>query len=155
MSDADRDRWNARYGAGEYAARTHPTVLLSTWLAKLPHGRALDIACGAGRNALFLADHGYQVDAVDIADVALQRASATAEAASLSVNWIARDLERETLPDGPYDLIVVSPTYSHLPWYADHAADPGLRQETYFLKDVVPLVERTYPALTNASGNRA
>jgi len=43
-------------------------------------------------------------------------------------------------------VIVAYPTFSHLPWYCDHPTDPGIRQETYFLKVVVPFVERAYPA---------
>jgi len=42
-------------------------------------------------------------------------------------------------------LIYVYPTFSHLPWYADHPTDPDVRQESYFLQVVVPFVERTYP----------
>ena len=44
------------------------------------------------------------------------------------------------------NVIVVYPTFSHLPWYCDHPTDPSLRQESYFLKVVVPFVERTLPA---------
>lgn len=44
------------------------------------------------------------------------------------------------------NVIVAYPTFSHLPWYCDHPTDPGIRQETYFLKVVVPFVERAYPA---------
>lgn len=44
------------------------------------------------------------------------------------------------------NVICVYPTFSHLPWYCDHPTDPGLRQETYFLKVVVPFIERAYPA---------
>lgn len=47
--------------------------------------------------------------------------------------------------------IFVAPTFSHLPWYADHPTKPEIRQETYFLKVVVPFVEKTYPAKTEAS----
>jgi len=48
-----------------------------------------------------------------------------------------------------YDAIFVSPTFSQLPWYADHPTDPEVRQETYFLRVVVPFIERSYPASTN------
>jgi LmbE family N-acetylglucosaminyl deacetylase len=48
--------------------------------------------------------------------------------------------------------IFVAPTFSHLPWYADHPTDPGIRPETYFLKVVVPLVEGRYPARTEPDG---
>ena len=49
-------------------------------------------------------------------------------------------------------LICVAPTFSHLPWYADHLTDPQLRQESYFLKVVLPLVERTYPVREGRQG---
>jgi len=49
-------------------------------------------------------------------------------------------------------LICVLPTFSHLPWYADHPTDPGIRQESYFLKVVVPLVESRYPAVAEPEG---
>lgn len=49
-------------------------------------------------------------------------------------------------------LICVAPTFAHLPWYADHATDATIRQETYFVNVVVPFVERTYPVKTEAAG---
>jgi hypothetical protein len=48
--------------------------------------------------------------------------------------------------------IFVAPTFSHLPWYADHPTDPEIRQEAYFLKVVVPSVERLYPARPEPGG---
>ncbi len=49
-----------------------------------------------------------------------------------------------------YDAIFVAPTFSHLPWYADHPHDSTIRQESYFLKVVVPFVDKTYPTHANA-----
>lgn len=51
-----------------------------------------------------------------------------------------------------YQTIFVAPTFSRLPWYADHPTDPLIRQETYCLKVVIPLIERTYPALAEPRG---
>jgi S-formylglutathione hydrolase FrmB len=51
-----------------------------------------------------------------------------------------------------YDAIFVAPTFSHLPWYADHPRDPQIRQESHLLKVVIPFVEKTYPARAEASG---
>lgn len=73
MSDEDRQRWDARYAEGAYAQRNHPSALLANWQAMLPSGCALDIASGAGRNALFLAERGFEVWALDISSVALDR----------------------------------------------------------------------------------
>ena len=97
MSQADRDKWNARYLAGAYEARTHPSALLAHWAGRLqvvgPAPRAVDLACGSGRNALFLARRGWHVDAVDISPVALARLRAAADAEGLPVNCVERDLE--------------------------------------------------------------
>src|SRR5205085_10113631 len=48
--------------------------------------------------------------------------------------------------------IFVSPTFSQLPWYADHSTEPLVRQESYFLKVVVPFIERTYPVDAEPKG---
>ena len=107
MSDADRERWNARYAAGEYAARTHPSPLLAAWIERLPRGRALDVACGRGRNAIHLAAHGYAVDAMDISAVALAKARERAEAAGVAIRWIETDLDGGDIARDTYDVIVV------------------------------------------------
>ncbi len=51
-----------------------------------------------------------------------------------------------------HGLICVQPTFSHLPWYADHPTDPKIRQESYFVKVVVPFIDRTYPTLNEPKG---
>lgn len=50
--------------------------------------------------------------------------------------------------------VFVAPTFSHLPWYADHPTKPEVRQETYFLKVVVPFIDQTYPVRAEAEGRR-
>ena len=108
MSNADRERWNARYASGEYATRTHPSPLLAAWIDRLPRGHALDVACGRGRNAIHLAAHGYTVDAMDISAVALATARARAEAAGVTVHWIETDLDGADIARDAYDVIVVA-----------------------------------------------
>ncbi|MBN1239818.1 MAG: class I SAM-dependent methyltransferase [Gammaproteobacteria bacterium] len=115
MSESDRDKWNCRYLEGSYAGRDHPTALLEEWESELRRGRALDVACGAGRNSLFLASRGWHVDAVDISAAGLGRARAAAEARGLDVEWLEADLDAERgdpLEHVPgagsaYDLIVL------------------------------------------------
>ena len=109
MAEADRARWDERYSDGGYAARDWPTALLAEWEPRLPRGRALDVACGAGRNSLFLAAAGRAVDAVDISPVGLARAREKALDRSLSIEWIEADLDLEPppLPAGPYALVVL------------------------------------------------
>ena len=74
MSEEDRRKWNARYAEGAYGERPHPAQLLADWLPRLPKGTALDLGCGAGRNAVFLAQNGFEVQGLDVSDVGLERA---------------------------------------------------------------------------------
>jgi tellurite methyltransferase len=109
VSDAERDKWDTRYRDGAYENRTHPTALLAQWLPRLPRGRALDVACGAGRNALYLAANGYAVSAIDISRVALDRAAIAAAERGVTVEWVYADLDQDperALPAGIFDLIV-------------------------------------------------
>jgi len=108
VSAAERDKWDARYREGAYEGRSHPTALLATWLPRLPRGRALDVACGAGRNALFLAANGYEVTALDISAVGLDRGRRAAAEHGLGVDWLCADLDdpEHALPAGPFNLIV-------------------------------------------------
>jgi SAM-dependent methyltransferase len=107
VSQDERARWDRRYATGEYTSRTHPTPFLLEWLDRTPAGRALDVATGTGRNALALAEAGYEVDAVDISAIAIDRARAEAERRGLEVNWVVADLDTEALPADGYDLIAV------------------------------------------------
>ena len=109
MSAHERDKWDARYRDKAYEGRTHPTALLTEWLPRLPRGRALDIACGAGRNALYLAANGYAVTALDISRVALDRGRRAAVERGLAIDWLYADLDEDldsALPAGSFDLIV-------------------------------------------------
>ncbi len=63
----------------------------------------------------------------------------------------AREAKRWDISER-HRLIVAIPTFSALPWYADHPQDAGIRQESYFLRDVVPLVDRLYPTEKGAEG---
>ena len=107
VAEADREKWDQRYAEGSYRSRTYPSPFLVERLAELPRGRALDLACGAGRNALCLAEAGYAVEAVDISGVAVARARATARERGLEVDWQVADLDDFTPPTGRYDLITV------------------------------------------------
>ena len=79
MSD-DRERWNEKYrDDDEFDLPENPIPELARRIDTLPDGRALDVATGTGRNARFLADHGYDVDAVDVSDEALDRAERRAD----------------------------------------------------------------------------
>ncbi len=107
MSTHDSERWNERYANGAYGERTHPAVLLEDWLHVVPSGRALDIACGAGRNAVFLAAGGFEVTGVDISTAALELAATRADQAGLAICWQQHDLDEPLSVVDPYALIIV------------------------------------------------
>ena len=120
MSAADRRKWETRYRDGAYASRTHPSPFLARCASQLTQlaqhsGRALDLACGAGRNALYLSHLGFAVDAVDISRTALDRARATPGGTQL--RWIEHDLDTAFEPPARYDAIV-NIRFVHLPLLA-------------------------------------
>lgn len=106
MSRAELEKWEQKYRAGEFTPNDEPSALLVEWLPRLPVGRALDVACGLGRNALFLARHGYIVDAIDISAAGLGIACGKALERGLTVNWIRADLDRFALPTQTYNVII-------------------------------------------------
>ena len=123
MSQADRERWNERYRSGSYVSRTYPSALLAEWLPKLElrggDRRALDVASGRGRNSIYLAERGWQVDAVDISEVALGDLIKRANAENLRINCFEVDLEDDSryelfLKADQYDLAVMV-RYVNLP----------------------------------------
>jgi tellurite methyltransferase len=103
----DRQRWDHRYATLEPGRRTEPVPFLFTCLRQLPtRGYALDVAAGAGRNSVVLAEQGLIVDAVDLSWQGLRRAVALARQRGESVNPIVLDLSRGWLPSRGYDVVV-------------------------------------------------
>ena len=107
MSDEDRQRWNERYREGAYQFREHPSAVLLDWQDALAGSTALDLACGRGRNTLYLATLGFDVHAIDVSDIAIQQATHRANRMDLHVHWVAHDLEQGIPLRGPYDLILM------------------------------------------------
>ena len=105
--ESDRQRWDRKYAAGEGPAHFEPKPFLTRYHHLLGGGRALDVACGFGGNALYLASLGYRVDGVDASGFALGKARAEAARRGLSLNLIQADLSHWWVPPGRYDLIVV------------------------------------------------
>ncbi len=107
MTKEDRSRWDERYRDGDWADIDEPATLVKdaeAWLH--PPGLVLDVACGAGRNALHLARLGFSVVAVDISWEGLQRLARRARAERLNIYPVHADLERFALPAGKFDLVV-------------------------------------------------
>jgi tellurite methyltransferase len=105
MSDAERAKWDARYR--ESSPSFEASAFLTSLAELLPRsGRALDVGGGAGRNALWLARHGLDVTIADVSRIGLDRALAEAERAGLQLSAVCVDLDRDALPEGPWDVIL-------------------------------------------------
>jgi SAM-dependent methyltransferase len=113
----DRADWDARYAASDLLWSARPNRWVEAELASLPAGRALDLAAGEGRNALWLAGRGWQVTAVDFSQVALAKGRRVAEAAADGsaerIEWVGADVLDYVPAPGRYDLVVVA--YLQLP----------------------------------------
>lgn len=108
MTRDDQSRWDRRH------ADSHGATTPSGFLQKIfdsdhwtiPPGKALDVATGKGRNALFLATRGFQVTAIDISAVGLEEGRKRARENSLLIAWQQADLDNLELAAAAYDLIV-------------------------------------------------
>jgi SAM-dependent methyltransferase len=106
MAAEDRIRWDAKYRKQGDRRRGALSVLTSN-AGLLPNlGRALDLAGGAGSDAIWLARRGLDVTLADISPVALELARSTAERNGVSLRTMETDLERDPFPPGPWDLIL-------------------------------------------------
>ncbi|MDF9745263.1 class I SAM-dependent methyltransferase [Natrinema salsiterrestre] len=140
MSD-DRDRWNERYRRDAFDPADDPIPELERRIATLPDGRALDVATGTGRNALFLAEQGYDVDAVDISEAGLERARDRAADRGVDVDWIRADLAEFDPGRERYDVITVSffAALEHLPDLKEALAPGGVLVSEHHLRSSDPV----------------
>jgi SAM-dependent methyltransferase len=106
-SEPSRERWNRRWAGERVHASTAPSEFLIAEIGDLRPGKALDLACGAGRNAVWLAERGWRVTAVDFAGVALGMARALAAERGVDLEWIEADAVAWTPPARTYDLVCV------------------------------------------------
>lgn len=110
----DAADWDARYAGRDLVWSHEPNTFLAREAADLPPGRALDLACGEGRNALWLAERGWRVTAADFSPVALDKARALGEGrpGAERVDWQVADATTWTAAE-PYDLVALC--YLQLP----------------------------------------
>lgn len=108
-----REDWNARYAGSELLWTAEPNRLLAAEVEGLPPGRALDLACGEGRNAVWLAERGWHVTGIDFSDVALAKAARLAESRGAEVEWVVADVLEHQLDPQSFDLVAV--LYLQLP----------------------------------------
>src|SRR6266496_708895 len=113
MDIVDREDWNVKHGEAGPLFGVEPNRFLVAEVEDLPPGRALDVACGAGRNAVWLASRGWTVTGVDFSDVALENARALAVSRRVEVEWVRADVREWQPPAGAFDLVAV--LYLQLP----------------------------------------
>lgn len=134
----ERDDWNARYGSTDLVWGAEPNRFVAEAFADAstraraaaPTGaerrpRALDVACGEGRNAIWLATRGWSVSAVDYSSVAIERARRLAGRAGVAVEWAVEDVVQWRAEPDAFDLVLIS--YLQIPMASfgrvlDHAA---------------------------------
>jgi len=108
-----REDWDRRYSAAENLWSAKPNRFLVAEVGELPPGRALDLACGEGQNAIWLAGLGWDVVGVDFSEVAIAKARARAERDAAVVEFGVGDLLEYEPEQGAYDLVLL--LYLHLP----------------------------------------
>ncbi|SDK29572.1 FAD-dependent oxidoreductase [Nonomuraea jiangxiensis] len=106
---SEEEFWDARYSEKERIWSGNPNVMLVREITDLAPGTALDLGCGEGADAIWLARRGWRVTAADISGVALGRAAEQAEAAGVAdrIDWQRHDLAR-SFPAGTFDLVAAS-----------------------------------------------
>jgi len=110
----DHKDWNDRYAAQELLWGAEPNRFLVEELREVaPRGRALDLACGEGRNAIWLAKLGWVVTAVDYSQVAIERARRLAAEQHVDIEWILADVTSFAPAASEFQLVVIA--YLHLP----------------------------------------
>jgi tellurite methyltransferase len=104
-SEQDRLFWNKRYDTETYILGKEPVEFLKEYINILPRGKALDIAMGEGRNAVFLAKNGFEVDGCDVSEIAVKKTLELAKENNVRVNAFVADLEIYKLPKDTYDVV--------------------------------------------------
>jgi len=118
---AQAAEWDSRYGEHDRAMWSgRPNGRLVAETAHIEPGRALDVGCGEGADAIWLAQRGWTVTAIDISEVAVERARDAAARAGASVDWLSGDALQTSFPAGSFDL--VSMQYPALPKAAGERA---------------------------------
>jgi len=103
----DRNDWDARYAGDELLWSAEPNRFLVEEVSDLPPGRVLDVACGEGRNAIWLASRGWRATGVDFSEVGLAKADRLSRRSGVDVDWVGADL-MEWAPDSEaFDLVII------------------------------------------------
>lgn len=103
----DKDDWNRRYQGGDLLWTDRPNRFLVAEAGGLEPGRALDLACGEGRNSVWLAEQGWRVTGVDFSRAAIEKAGRLAEQRGVEVDWVCADLLEYAPPPEAFHLVIV------------------------------------------------
>lgn len=153
----DAAEWDERYGEADRVWSGRPNKTLVAEVETLPPGRALDVGCGEGADAVWLAGRGWDVTALDPSRVALQRAGEHAQQAGVDVRWLHAGFLEAALPEAGFDL--VSAQYPVLRKRADQAAERTLLTAVapggilLVVHHVVDWITRAATASTRPSGS--
>jgi SAM-dependent methyltransferase len=104
----DRHDWDARYAATDLVWSAEPNRFVEAETVGLRPGRALDLAAGEGRNAIWLAERGWTATAVDFSGVALEKASNLAAARGVTIEVVEADVTTYVPEPGAFDLVLVA-----------------------------------------------
>ena len=122
----DRADWDARYAAADLVWSAEPNRFVEAEAATLAPGRALDLAAGEGRNAIWLAERGWSVTAVDFSPVAIEKAAKLAAARGVAIDTVEADVTAYEAEPGRFDLVLVAylqtPATDRAAWLG-HAVD--------------------------------
>jgi len=102
--------WDDRFASGEYPREPEPSAVLRSYEPAIPDGRALDVAAGTGRNAVYLAEAGYAVDALDASreGLSIVRERAAERGVADRIETIQADVSTHGFPAATYELITMS-----------------------------------------------
>lgn len=105
-ADEHKGHWDSLYNTIGYVFGKEPAPFLRDHVSLLPPGKVLDIAMGEGRNAVFLAKKGFDVEGVDISEVAIRKAKRLARENGVRIRTVAADLHSYAIRPGAYDVIL-------------------------------------------------
>lgn len=104
----NQDDWDARYAATELVWSAEPNRFVEAETAPLPPGRALDLAAGEGRNAIWLAERGWRVTVVEFSKVALEKAGRLAASRGVQLDLVEADVTEYEPELGAFDLVLIA-----------------------------------------------
>lgn len=103
----DSEGWDRRYSGRELVWTSEANRFLVEEAATLPPGRAIDLACGEGRNAVWLALRGWQVTGVDFSRVGIEKARRLADAQGARFDWVVADLLDYQPDEQAFQLVII------------------------------------------------